>query len=204
MIHPFYYSLETQTHKGFNVIITDDGTTNPLVPNEHPIIDKYIWSKDDGYHRVAALNNAIDLAVSSNIIILDDDCIPQSDRFVEQHLLNLSNYLISRGVIYFPSDGGNADAWFSTANLGIKTSIMREVGKFDMNLDGHYGHDDQILSIELKKHGYKESAPYHNDTMVHHIGANYANNDRSWAIIGHNTQYCIDKYGIDPRKPMPW
>jgi GT2 family glycosyltransferase len=106
-------------------------------------------------------------------------------------------------MIRFP-DGGNSEAWFSGANLGFKREVIQKVG-FDMRYNFSYGHEDQDLALELKKHGYKRSAPQDVRTTVMHIGENYAKNDRSDAIIGKNTRLFISKWGFDPRfKPRPW
>jgi glycosyltransferase involved in cell wall biosynthesis len=196
--------LEQQQGSSFNVIITDDGTADPINPSKYKIIDKYIWAKDEGYGRVSALNCAIDLAVSKNIIILDDDCIPQKTSFVAGHVGALKEHDISPGRIFFPSDNAYCSGWASTANVGFNTKMIKDVGKFDPYLDGFYGQDDAMLALTLRKNGYTNRAEEHDDTLVHHIGAMYAGGDRSWDVVGHNTQYCIDKFGIDPRKGVPW
>ena len=41
-------------------------------------------------------------------------------------------------------------------------------------------------------------------TLTYHLGKNYADNDRSWAVIGHNTELFVSKWGFDPRHPRPW
>jgi GT2 family glycosyltransferase len=196
--------LKRQERASINVIVTDDGTKEPIDPSKHSIISKYIWALDEGYGRVSALNCAIDLAVSENIIILDDDCLPIHNNWAFTHIESLKNHQISSGKIFFPSDNAYASGWFSSTNMGIKTDIIRKVGKFDKNLNMGYGQDDIVLMWELKKHGYTNRIADVEHTLVHHVGKMYADGDRSWNIVGKNVQYCIDKYGIDPRNGVPW
>jgi GT2 family glycosyltransferase len=56
--------LSKQTNTDFNLIVNDDGNKTIINPNDHPIITKYIWNKDDGYHRVARFNESVSLCVS--------------------------------------------------------------------------------------------------------------------------------------------
>jgi GT2 family glycosyltransferase len=199
--------LQYQSVSHFNLIVTDDGSksNNMIDPNRFSIITKYMWAKDEGFTKVERLNEAMRMCVSPYMIILDDDCVPQSHNFIASHLEALDSFPISRGIIQFPSDNyANANAWFSCANIGFKTSIMQEIGFYDEKYNGHYGHEDQDMGLTLRKHGYKRSAPQHIGTLCYHLGTNYADNDRSWNVIGHNTELFISKWGFDPRQPKPW
>ena len=189
--------LGRQTIMDFNLIINDDGGKNLINPNEYPIVTKYIWNKDDGYHRVGRFNESVSLCVSDNIILMDDDCIPNGVNFIQSHLNILENSDVCRGVVRFP-DGSRASAWFSTANLGIKKHVISDIGLFDTKFDGHYGHEDQDLGNRLKETKYKVTMGDDN-TIANHGVEIYANGDRSDNIIGHNTKYFIEKWGYDPR-----
>jgi GT2 family glycosyltransferase len=199
--------LRYQTISNFNLIVTDDGSKSSHVidPNRFDIITRYLWAKDDGYTKVARLNEAMKMCSSPNIIILDDDCVPQSQNFILTHLDSLRNFPLSRGIIQFPSDNfADANAWFSCANIAFKRDVLEKIGYYDERYNGHYGHEDQDIGLTLRKHGYTRSAPQHMGTLTYHIGKNYADNDRSWNVIGHNTDLFVSKWGFDPRQPKPW
>ena len=189
--------LNKQTNMDFNLIINDDGGDTLINPNEYPIITKYLWNENDDYHRVARFNESVSLCVSPNIILIDDDCIPNGVNFIQSHLNTLSEGDVCRGVVRFP-DGARAGGWFSTANLGIKKSVIDDIGLFDVNFDGHYGHEDQDLGNRLKNTDY---IIVHggDETITNHGVEIYANGDRTDNIIGHNTRYFIKKWGYDPR-----
>jgi GT2 family glycosyltransferase len=189
--------LNRQSNKDFILIINDDGGKSLINPNDYPIITKYIWNKDDGYHRVARFNESASICVSPNIIFMDDDCIPNDINFVQSHLDILSGSDVCRGVVRFP-DGSRANGWFSTANLGIRKKVIDDIGLFDENFDGHYGHEDQDLGNRLKSTNYTVTNGSE-DTIVNHGVEIYADGDRSDKIIGHNTKYFIEKWGYDPR-----
>jgi GT2 family glycosyltransferase len=189
--------LSKQTNTDFNLIVNDDGNKTIINPNDHPIITKYIWNKDDGYHRVARFNESVSLCGSPFIILLDDDCIPVDSNFVQSHVDVLNTSDVCKGKIRFPN-GDLASGWFSTANLGIRKKVIDEIGLFDNNFDGHYGHEDQDLGNRLNKENYV-SFDGSNGTMVNHGTEMYANGDRSDSIVGHNTRYFISKWGYDPR-----
>jgi GT2 family glycosyltransferase len=178
-------------------IIEKDTDLSLINPNDYQIITKYIWNTDDGYHRVARNNESSSICVSPNIIFMDDDCIPNDINFVQSHLDILSGSDVCRGVVRFP-DGSRANGWFSTANLGIRKKVIDDIGLFDENFDGHYGHEDQDLGNRLKSTNYTVINGSEG-TIVNHGVEIYADGDRSDKIIGHNTKYFIEKWGYDPR-----
>lgn len=199
--------LSCQSIDNFNLIVTDDGSKSMhmIDPNRFGIINRYLWAKDEGFTKVARLNEAMKMCVSPNLIILDDDCVPQSPHFIATHLHSLEKFPISRGIIQFPSDNfADANAWFSCANIGFKLDVMKAINYYDERYNGHYGHEDQDMGLTLKANGFKRSAPQEMGTLVYHLGKNYADNDRSWSVIGHNTELFQSKWGFDPRQPKPW
>ena len=188
--------LSQQTNMDFNLIINDDGNSTVINPNDFPIITKYIWNKDDGYHRVARFNESVSLCVSPNLVIMDDDCIPESLNFVQTYIDNLKTNKVVKGLVKFP-DGGFASNWFSTANLGLRLDLIKEIGLFDESYDGYYGFEDDDLGNKFKKHNVVVSeGGYH--TLVNHGVELYANGDRSKNIIGHNRDVFLRKWGYDP------
>ena len=128
--------LSKQTIMDFNLIINDDGGKTLINPNQYEVISKYIWNKDNGYHRVSRFNESLSMCVSPYVILMDDDCIPHSVNFIESYLNDFKNADVIRGIVQFP-DGARANSWFSTANAGIKKSVYDDIGMFDVNFDGH-------------------------------------------------------------------
>ena len=191
-------ALSKQTIKNFNLIVNDDGNPVPIIPADYPVITKYIWNKDDGYHRVGRFNESASLCVSPYIILLDDDCVPYTSMFIESYLNDFKEADVIRGIIQFP-DGARANSWFSTANAGIKKEVIDEIGLFDTNFDGHYGHEDRDFGLRLEKTRFKIKFG-REGTRANHGDEMYADGDRSDTIIGHNTRYFEKKWGFNPRK----
>mgnify|MGYP000128163655 CR=1 FL=1 len=189
--------LKTQTIQDFNLILTDDGSTELINPNEYPFIKKYIWDSDEGYHRVRKFNESIKMCVSDKILILDDDCEPSYDTFLETHINNLNHFDISRGIVVFP-DKTTAQAWLSTANMGFKKTVIDELKGFDPEFDGHYGYEDSDLGVTIERRGFSLS-PFDQGTSANHLGIMYKNGDRSDEVIGHNKNYFIQKWGFPPK-----
>jgi cellulose synthase/poly-beta-1,6-N-acetylglucosamine synthase-like glycosyltransferase len=82
-------SLDSQTEKDFEIIITEDGEDSKV----KEFIDKYpfgqpwkhLTQKDEGWRKNKALNNAIREATSDWFIFIDGDCVLHP-RFVEMHV----------------------------------------------------------------------------------------------------------------------
>jgi len=197
--------LKTQTIQDFNLILTDDGSKELINPNEYPFIKKYIWDFDEGYNRVNKFNECIDMCVSDKIIILDDDCVPLHDTFLETHVSNLNLFDISKGIIRFKdpfasSKGLTLDPqkWFSTVNIGFKKNIISELKGFDPEFNGHYGFEDVDLGLRVDKGGFTISS-FIESSSVLHLGVMYKDGDRSDEVIGHNKNYFIKKWGFPPK-----
>lgn len=190
--------LKTQSVKSFNLILTDDGSKELINPNNYPFIKRYMWDFDDGYHRVGKFNEAISMCASDKIVILDDDCVPVYDDFLETHIAILNKFDISRGIVKFPN-GGTAAGWFSTANIGFRKDVIDALGGFDPNFDGHYGHEDRDLGLRIEDGKYSIS-PFSEYTSVMHLGVMYKNGDRSDEVVGHNTRYFTQKWGFGPKE----
>lgn len=193
-------ALSSQTCQDFNVILSDDGSANLLNPTEYPVISKVVWTKDDGlYHRVGRFNEGLQCCVSDIVLLLDDDCIPQSDAFVEVHLKVLRDADVSRGTLRFPG-GGHAGTWFSTANLCLKKSTMDQIGGFEQRYDGYYGFEDHDMGNRIKELGLSVCS-FAPGTDVLHKGGSYMEGDRSEAVLGHNRTIFVEKWGYDPTSP---
>lgn len=184
--------LSEQTIKDVNVIVCDDGSKEHLNFQNYNIIKKYIYTIDNGYHRVARFNEGINYCSSENVILMDDDCVPVYPDFIEQHIKNLNNFPVSRGLIQF-DDGSIADGWFSCANVGFRTNVLKDLGCYDMNYDGYYGYEDHDLGNTIKKREIKFSG-FEEKTKVLHLGKEYKDGDRSDAVMRHNREYYNKKW----------
>jgi len=175
-------SLSTQTNMNFNLIINDDGSDELINPNNYPIITKYNWNKNIGYNRVSRFNESILYCVSPKIIILDDDCIPCNEYFIDSHIKELEHVDFSKGQVLFP-DGCKAE-WFSTANIAFNKNMVKKYGLFFPEYNGHYGYEDLDLGEEIKMnhlrvHDNKNASVFTGNEM-------YLNGDRSDAIVDRN------------------
>jgi len=188
-------SLSKQTNMNFNLIINDDGSKSLINPNDYSIISKYIWNKDYKYNRVARFNESILMGTSPKIIILDDDCVPVDENFVNGHLEALNNADISRGVVTFPW-GAEANSWFSTANAGFNRNIIHDYGLFFPEYNGHYGYEDNDLGEEVKQR--QLSVIYNQNARVLTGNEFYLNGDRSEAVIGRNKALFTRRWGKEP------
>lgn len=83
--------FSAQTHRTFEMIVADDGSTSEtrlLIENLRKKIDQpisHIWHEDKGFRKTIILNKAIQSTVADYLIFTDGDCIPRND-FVKAHL----------------------------------------------------------------------------------------------------------------------
>ncbi len=104
------WGFESQTHKNFEVIIADDGSTEETRKVVDDFLERkklsinHIWHPDEGYQKCPILNKAIVAAKSDYLIFTDGDCIPRND-FIEVHIKNRQkNYFLSGGTLRLPLD----------------------------------------------------------------------------------------------------
>ena len=83
--------LEMQTRQGFEIILSDDGSTEESVQQmlsyakDSKIPVQHIWQEDNGFRKTIVLNKSVQAAKSDYLIFLDADCVPHP-KFVEEHL----------------------------------------------------------------------------------------------------------------------
>ncbi len=84
------WGYSQQTHKNFEIIIADDGSTDEtrsLIEQlriDTGLTIKHVWQEDNGFQKCRILNKAILHAQSDYIVFTDGDCIPRHD-FLATH-----------------------------------------------------------------------------------------------------------------------
>ena len=99
-----------QTHKDFEVVIADDGSTDGtqgLIERCQKLASfpiRHAWQENKGYRRAKILNEAIKLASHDYLIFSDGDCIPKGD-FIEAHVRNCQEgYFLGGGHVRLTKD----------------------------------------------------------------------------------------------------
>lgn len=84
------WGYSVQSHKNFEMIIGDDGSTEDTrevidrIRNETGMQIKHIWQEDKGFRKCRILNKSILEVESDYVVFTDGDCIPRED-FLEVH-----------------------------------------------------------------------------------------------------------------------
>jgi glycosyltransferase involved in cell wall biosynthesis len=83
-------SLEIQTFKDFEVIISDDGSPRDVVTKVKGLLTagglacQHVWHEDDGWRKNIILNKSVVASRGNYLIFIDGDCVLH-ERFVEEH-----------------------------------------------------------------------------------------------------------------------
>ncbi len=94
-------SLELQTLKNFEVIISDDGSDKSSISEieklqtSYSFIIKHIWQPNDGWNKNVVLNKSIVACQSPYIVFIDGDCILDSHFMEEHHLSKTPNTILA-------------------------------------------------------------------------------------------------------------
>ena len=100
--------FENQTHKDFEIIVADDGSTQETkevieqFKKRGTLSISHIWQEDNGFQKTKILNKAIVQSQGDYLIFTDGDCIPRFD-LVEKHLsMRKENCFLSGGYFKLP------------------------------------------------------------------------------------------------------
>jgi glycosyltransferase involved in cell wall biosynthesis len=102
------WGYSAQLHKGFELIIADDGSTDTTkqmidrMRHETGLSIKHIWQEDKGFRKCRILNLAVLESVFDYVVFTDGDCIPRRD-FLEVHAMEAEpNRFLSGGYHKLP------------------------------------------------------------------------------------------------------
>ncbi len=97
-----------QSHKDFELIIADDGSSKETENKINEIKGKFnldinhVWQGDEGFQKSRILNKAIMASTSDYLIFTDGDCIPRKD-FISTHVnFAEGGYFLSGGYFKLP------------------------------------------------------------------------------------------------------
>ena len=88
-------SLELQTLNNFEVILSDDGSSEPSLKkikklvNSYSFTIKHVWHPNEGWNKNAILNKSIIESESPYLVFIDGDCVLHPC-FLEEHNLSKS------------------------------------------------------------------------------------------------------------------
>ena len=79
-----------QSDKDFEIIVADDGSLEPTrdcvarLAARSPVPLRHVWQADAGFRLAMARNRAIAASKGQYVVLLDGDCVPQTN-FIAQH-----------------------------------------------------------------------------------------------------------------------
>ena len=176
-------SLELQTYRDFEVIISDDGgraeTYQVARDFEGQLDIKYIWQRDKPFNQSEARNLAIKLSCGE-ILLWSDDDVFYMPRCLENHFkrhsgrkrimvysfkrvllkhwipISMKTYMLKEyPAMSEPHPRNFVSGCLPQQGFSIRREEMLAVNGYDLDYSGHYGCEDTDLSRRLLGNGVK-------------------------------------------------
>jgi glycosyltransferase involved in cell wall biosynthesis len=181
-----------KSNKPFEIICIDDGSSKETLNlnykiSSHKSVDYLMLKKNIGRSKIR--NLFIENANYENLLFIDCDCSIQSENFLEKYFEHVDNEVVYGGRKHHdipPKNRNKKLRWlygikkedqnlnyrvknpyncFRSNNFLIKKTILSQI-RFNEKIKT-YGHEDTLLSIELKKN---KIAIYQINNPVFHEG----------------------------------
>ena len=143
-----------QSHKEFELIIADDGSTKETTDKINEIRKEFnldiihVWQEDNGFQKSMILNKAIVASTGDYLIFTDGDCIPRKD-FISTHIkFSEKGYFLSGGYFKLPME---------TSQAIQKEDIFKE-NAFDVKWLLDHGLRWTYKTLKLTSEGWLEKA----------------------------------------------
>jgi glycosyltransferase involved in cell wall biosynthesis len=169
-------ALTKQTFQDFEVLVVDQSEIPPAMPASlsRKLRLKTIQTNKKG--AVGARNRGIQEARGAVLAFTDDDCVPSRD-WLERAAEHFDRSSIAglEGRIWTSKQGhpryrtvtnvGFEGFGFMTANLFLRTVLVKKVGGFDERFDNPHFREDTDLAWRVLEKG---EIPYATDVAVYH------------------------------------
>jgi GT2 family glycosyltransferase len=168
-------SLTDQSHKNFEVVLVDDGSTDETAEmvrrtrRRVPYDLVYLWQPHAAL--AAARNTGIRAARGKVMLYIDDDVLAHPD-LVQEHLRIHSQFdrCVCNGWVNHVTEAIRpqnpkftaadiSTSFFWTSNVSVKTAHLKEAGMFDEDFQ-EYGWEDQEIGLRLMAIGLKKRNNY--------------------------------------------
>ncbi len=212
-------SLAQQTRTDFEVLVIDDGSTQPV----SPVVSTQAWPfklrikrNDAGKGPAAARNTGLILARTERLLFTDDDCRPEPDWVARlstalaeapSEVGGIGGRTIAHGSDIFsryyefhrmldplPHDRLRPDyiPYLVTANCAIRRDPLLASGGFDCRIPSAGG-EDVAASLRLVKAGYVLTR-CHEAIVRHRFRPGLKNLWRTYYRYGLGGRFVVDRY----------
>jgi GT2 family glycosyltransferase len=182
LLIPLLQKLEEQTFKGFEVIVTDDGSSDGTINEVQDIVEHIsyplciVTQKHKGFRAAKARNKGAKEARTKQLVFMDDDCIPNPNYLEGFHQAYSSNKLLRGDIIFvksfdnlneelFRHPGTKPSLW--GASFSIPRRLFFKINGFDEEFINQCG-EDVDLGRRLSRMKVKQI--YVKNAYVYHLG----------------------------------
>ncbi len=185
LLLPLLGAIQRQTLEAFEVVIADDGSSDgtpqsarQLAPSlRYPL--KVVTQEDRGFRAAASRNNGARAAAGSQLVFMDDDCLP-SDQYLQLYRAARAPETLLRGDIIFVPSFDHLDQALEVkraaddlwgANFSVPADLFWKIGGFDEDFIDEAG-EDTDLHLRLLRAGAADRRV--EGAEVWHLGHHHA------------------------------